>query len=122
MTLSTSEAPPAPANAPATGSQADTDISPGNAPYVRVMLDSDDLAAIPAGVAPLIATYADLFATLTALHEFEQAHPASQVVLIDRALGDPLGLASIADVESGALSRDQLPGWFDKKQPPTCGT
>jgi hypothetical protein len=111
MTLSAPQTAPA----PAVGSPAGSETGPGNSPYVRIMLDSDDLAAIPSGVAPLIATYADLFPTLTALHEFEQAHPASEVVLIDRALGDPLGLASIADVESGALSPDQLPGWFDKK-------
>jgi hypothetical protein len=115
MTLSAPKAPPAPAPAPAADPQASADTSPATASYVRIMLDSEDLAAIPSGIAPLVASYADLFPTLAALHEFEQAHPASEVVLIDRALGDPLGLASVADVESGALSPGQLPGWFDKK-------
>jgi hypothetical protein len=82
---------------------------------IRVALDSDNLASLPAGIAPLLLSYSDLFPTLAALRDFEAARPGSEVVLIDRDLGDPTGLATIADVEPGALTPPDLPFWFDRK-------
>ena len=81
---------------------------------IRAMLDSDDLAAL-GHVTPLIATYADLFPTHAALHGFLASHPGQQVVLIDRALGDPLGVASVLDIEAHADGVGKLPGWYDRQ-------
>lgn len=81
---------------------------------IRTMLDSDDLAAL-GHVTPLIATYADLFATHAELAGFLAAHPGQQAVFIDRGLGDPLGIASVLDIESGAHQPGDLPGWWDRQ-------
>jgi hypothetical protein len=83
---------------------------------IRVMIDSDVLDDIPAGRAQIVATYADLFTSKIAFEEFEKAHKDSIVVLIDRGLGDPLGLASVADVEPECLTAAQLPAWFGRKK------
>src|SRR5579862_7204604 len=82
---------------------------------IRVAIDSDNLGDLPAGVAPILMTYADLIASRAQLAELEDHHRGSEIVLMDRGLGDPLGLSSEADVETGALSPGHLPGWFDKR-------
>lgn len=82
---------------------------------IRVAFDSDVLGDLPAGLAPVLMTYSDLVPTHTALNELSDKHPHSEIVLIDRNAGDPLGLASVADVEPGCLTAAQLPGWFERK-------
>ena len=81
---------------------------------IRTMLDSDDLAAL-GHVTPLIATYADLFKTHAELEALKAAHPGQQVVLIDRARGDDLGVASVLDIEAGAEGPAALPKWYDRQ-------
>lgn len=83
---------------------------------IRFALDSDDLHAFPVDVAPILLTYSDLFPTRAELVMFEMKHPNSKVVLIDRGLGDPTGLASVADVERLALTLPQLRQWFERKK------
>lgn len=83
---------------------------------IRFALDSDDLHAFPVGVAPILLTYSDLFPTRAELVMFEMKHPDSQVVLIDRGLGDPTGLASVADVERLAFTLADLRRWFERKK------
>lgn len=82
---------------------------------IRIAIDSDKLGDLPAGVAPLLLTYADLVPTRQLLAELEDHHRGSQIVLMDRGLGDPLNLASEADVETAALQPGHLPTWFDRK-------
>jgi len=83
---------------------------------IRIMLDSDNLAALPAGVAPLLATYSDLFRTAAHIQAFEHAHPGSQLVLIDRGLGDPTGMASVIDIETGAFGVGSVLPWMEQKE------
>lgn len=79
---------------------------------IRVMLDTDDITAFDPAC-ELLATYSDLVRDLPAL----QAHyPDSRIILIDRGLGDPSGKASVADIETGALSIADVPGWLDRKE------
>jgi len=74
------------------------------------MLDTDDLAALPGGVrADLLAYYADLVHTPADLAALEARWPA--VVLIERGLGDPLGLASAIDVEQHAEGVAAVKPW-----------
>ena len=75
---------------------------------VRVMLDSDALGDLPAGLAPLLGTYADLITSPAELAALRQHHAGSQLVFFDRGLGDPLGIASIVDREDGAVPLGQL--------------
>jgi len=82
---------------------------------IRLMLDSDNLLDLPAGIAPLLATYSDLLPTHAALNQLADRHPDSEVILIDRGLGDPLGLASVADVETGSLSVSRIREWHSRK-------
>lgn len=78
---------------------------------IRFMLDSDNLADLT-DHAELLATYADLVTDLPAL---EKQHPSSVVILIDRGLGDPTGLSTVADVERGAMTVDQAAAWYDRQ-------
>lgn len=73
---------------------------------IRLMCDSDSLADLID--TPLIATYADLLPTTAAVAQLQDRFPASKILLIDRAEGDPTGLASIVDYESGAVTGTQL--------------
>lgn len=84
---------------------------------IRVMLDTDDLAIIPnfAGHVPLLATYSDLIRDHAELDRLRKITAPSKLILIDRALGDPTGQASVADVEPRCLTAAQLPGWFARK-------
>ena len=82
---------------------------------IRVMLDSDQLASLPSGMVPLLSTYSDLIPDLAALAALQRQHPGSEIILIDRGTGDPTGLASVADVEPGALTVAGLPAWFARK-------
>jgi hypothetical protein len=83
---------------------------------IRIMLDSDKLGDLPSSAAPLLSTYSDLIGSPAALRELQAHHAGSKIVLIDRGMGDPTGLASVADTETGALAPSQLPAWFGRKQ------
>lgn len=65
-----------------------------------LMFDSDtpELLLEPTFAMCRVATYADLM-TPDLLRQL-----AGRLVVIDRGLGDPMNLATVADVESGALS------------------
>lgn len=79
---------------------------------IRGMLDSDQLAAIePYG--GLLASYADL---VTPADVERIAKRGGELVVLDRGLGDPHELASAVDVERGALTPQQAPGWYDKRR------
>lgn len=84
---------------------------------IRVMFDTDDLGVLRSlrGVAPFLATYSDLLPDLTAFDALQAELMPSKLLLFDRALGDPTGLASLADVEPGAMTIGQLPAWKDAK-------
>lgn len=77
---------------------------------IRLMFDSDDLAALPNSAA-FLAAYTDAVPDLPAL---QAAHPHSEILLIDRGLGDPGTRATIADVEPGALAIADIPRWYDE--------
>lgn len=66
----------------------------------RLIIDSDDPAVLvlPEHAGMLVATYADLLtpSLIAQLSPF--------LVVIDRGLGDPFGLATVADIEPGADS------------------
>ncbi len=79
----------------------------------RLACDSDDLASLIG--TPFVRTYADLITSPKVLDELRSRFPDSIIELIDRGLGDPGGIATIADVESGALTIAQLPAWFDER-------
>jgi len=78
---------------------------------IRLAIDSDVLPGV-AGRFPLIFTYSDLVPDYAA---FAARYPSSEVVLIDRGLGDPTGLASVIDVETGARAPQDIPGWVRDK-------
>lgn len=72
----------------------------------RLMCDSDEPdALVPTDVA---ATYADLFTHHHQAEGLQARLPRTQLVFIDRALGDPLGLATVADYESHAVGGHDL--------------
>lgn len=85
----------------------------------RMMCDSDN----PADLLPteLAATYTDVITTQAQWLELRARLPRTKILLIDRALGDPLGLATIADVEahavSGASLRAKITGWINDRRP-----
>lgn len=79
---------------------------------IRVMLDTNDLAALDPAC-ELLATYSDLVPNPA---ELEAKFPNSRIILIDRGLGDPSGKASVADIETGALTIADVPGWLDRKE------
>ena len=70
---------------------------------IRVALDTDQPAELPP-LAGVLLTYADLM-THALLTKLQATWP--DVALIDRGQGDPLQLASIADIETGALTVEQ---------------
>lgn len=80
----------------------DTDPRPVEAPMPGLMFDSDDvsllLSATLAGCR--LASYADL--VTPQLYTAAAGH----MKVIDRGLGDPHGLATIADIEPGCLTVD----------------
>jgi hypothetical protein len=82
---------------------------------MRVMLDTDQPWQLTnTGIrAGLLATYADLI-TQTKLAVLEKDWP--RVVLIDRGLGDPLGKASVIDIERGTHGPADAPGWYDRQK------
>lgn len=82
---------------------------------VRIMLDTDNLADLD-GRFELLATYSDLVPDTAALAGLRARFPDSEIVLIDRGLGDPTGQASIADIEPGALGAGALPRWVAEKK------
>jgi hypothetical protein len=65
-----------------------------------LMFDSDDPAVLsnPLFAGSLVATYADLM-TPAIVSEF-----VGRLVVIDRGHGDPMSLAHVVDIESGAVS------------------
>jgi hypothetical protein len=65
---------------------------------IRFMLDTDNLADLTEH-AELLATYADL---VPDFHAEQRKYPRSILILIDRGLGDPSGMASVFDIERGA--------------------
>lgn len=77
---------------------------------IRLAFDSDDLAALP-NSAPFLLTYSDIVPDLAPLLA---QHPHSRIILIDRGLGDPGTRATVADVESGALTIADIPHWYDE--------
>lgn len=81
---------------------------------IRLMCDSDDLGSLID--TPLIATYADLIRDTNDYADLEARFPQSKLLFIDRAEGDPLGIATIADFESGAFTPGQLRTWVATKE------
>jgi len=76
----------------------------------RYMIDTDTPYA--AGLPPdMLATYADLVKTNVVLTQLEAKHGI--VVLIDRGHGDPLGKASVIDVERGARGVSDVRPWYN---------
>lgn len=67
---------------------------------IRVALDTDQPEALAAR-ADVLITYADLM-THALFVRLDASWP--DIALVDRGLGDPLDMASIADIEPGALS------------------
>src|SRR5258708_35521836 len=79
----------------------------------RLMYDSDVIDALPRDA--MAATYSDLIPSLTALQRLRREFPFG-VALIDRGLGDPTGEATILDIERGARTPADAPGWYDRKK------
>jgi hypothetical protein len=79
---------------------------------IRVLLDTNVLSALDPAC-ELLATYSDLVPDPAAL---EAKFPNSHLIYIDRGLGDPSGKASVADIETGALTINDVPGWLDRKE------
>jgi hypothetical protein len=71
-----------------------------------MMCDSDQPSALLP--TPVRATYADLFTSHDQLIEERARHAGSTLILGNRGLGDPLGVATWADYERGALTRESL--------------
>lgn len=77
----------------------------------RVMYDTDQPASLQPRAA-ILATYADL-ATVTLRAELARAWPL--VLWIDRGQGDPMGLATIIDIETGTHAVGDAAPWFDRE-------
>jgi len=75
------------------------------------MFDTDVLADLDPTF-PLLATYSDLVPNPG---ELRAKFPHSQIILIDRALDDPSGQASVRDVETHADSIAGCADWYDRK-------
>jgi hypothetical protein len=73
------------------------------------MCDSDQAADLIQ--TEFVTTYADKITTRADHAALEARFPRSRVLYIDRALGDPLDLATIGDFEPGALSKAQARPW-----------
>lgn len=82
---------------------------------IRVMLDSDIIDDLT-GHVEWLATYSDLVHDETAFAELKARFPNSDIILIDRGLGDPTDRASVIDIETGAHTIDDLPGWVERKK------
>jgi hypothetical protein len=80
---------------------------------IRLACDSNNPDALIE--TDIVLTYSDLIPHEGAHQELKARFPRSVVELIDRGLGDPTGRATILDVERGARSPSQAPGWFDDK-------
>jgi len=78
---------------------------------IRTAMDTDNLAALD-GAFPIIMTYSDLVPVPSQL---QVRFPNSELVLIDRKLGDPSGQASIIDIEPGAWDVSEARSWFEAK-------
>lgn len=78
---------------------------------IRTALDSDDLNVFTSNT-DFVLTYSDL---VTHPDAFAAHYPTQQVVYIDRGLGDPGDKATIADVETGALTPAHLNDWYNAK-------
>lgn len=82
---------------------------------IRFGEDSDVIDDLT-GEASIVFVYSDQVpdhnAYLALVHRF----PQSEVVLIDRGLGDPTGLASVIDVENGAWAPGEARAWCERKQ------
>lgn len=81
---------------------------------IRVAIDTDVQSALT-GHVQFLMTYSDQVHTHAALSTLQNTYPHSTIILVDRGLGDPTGLATIADVETGALKPSGLPAWHDRK-------
>ena len=82
---------------------------------IRVMLDTDQPEQLTGSKirAPILATYADLMGPPASLLDLRKEWP--QVVLIDRGLGDPRGLATVIDIERGTHGPGDAPAWYDRQ-------
>jgi len=78
---------------------------------IRLMLDTDKPLGLTVTTG-MLATYADLADAPLVAH-LSRTH--GHVVWIERGLGDPLGLATILDVEGGAVRPAQAPVWYDRR-------
>lgn len=81
---------------------------------IRVMLDTDVLGDLT-DHSELLATYSDLIPNEAALTALQKKYPDSEIILIDRGLGDPTGKSSVADVETGAMTVAEAPIWYDRQ-------
>lgn len=79
---------------------------------IRFMLDTDQLDKLT-GHVELLMTYSDLVPDYAAI---SKRFPQSHVLLIDRGLGDPTGLASIFDIEPRALTIAAAIRRYDEQQ------
>jgi hypothetical protein len=80
---------------------------------LRFACDSDNLADLVG--TDVVLTYSDLVRTDDELQVLARRFPGSDIGLIDRGLGDPTGQATIIDVESGARTAADVPGWLEEK-------
>lgn len=85
---------------------------------MRTAIDSDDLSVLAGldGRADFLLTYADLIDSEALLVHLRGETSHSELVFIDRGLGDPLDLATIADIEPDALGVAGLPEWVAGKR------
>lgn len=81
---------------------------------IRLACDSDDLGALIE--TSVILTYADLITDTDTRQQLRARFPRSRLLFMDRGLGDPLKLATVWDVERGALTPDEVPERFDTAQ------
>ena len=79
---------------------------------IRFMLDTDQLDKLT-GHVELLMTYSDLVPDYGTI---SRRFPKSKVILIDRGLGDPTGLASVLDIEPGALTINAAIRRYDEQQ------
>jgi hypothetical protein len=80
---------------------------------IRFGCDSASLGALLP--TDFVMPYADLIGTSQELAALRARFPRSELVFFDRGLGDPLGLATIIDVERGARLPRDCPDWFDER-------
>jgi hypothetical protein len=78
---------------------------------IRTMIDSDQLTGLHQR-ADIGAVYADL---LTPVLHAALLNDWQALAVIDRGLGDPLGVADLFDVERGTLTPDQAAKRYDEQ-------